>query len=261
MSRRVGPRLAPLPLMCSALIAACAAPQAAAPGAIEPVTPAVAAPAAASPGGDVVARVDGVALDAGAVARHSVSTGLSRDVAVEDLIDFTLTRAAVQKAGIEAPAGSWSREERVRIELALARALSLDIPPATDTLTVDHTWVKDAPNPKLRARNRALLEKLRAEVERGALTMGLAFKKLVTDGTLWHIGDHEEYAYEVVPAAAHDLPPGSLSAIIPGDGGLHLFRIHARRKQDPPVNDVRAALSARLRQDATIERPGAPAAP
>ena len=71
-------------------------------------------------------------------------------------------------------------------------------------------------------------------------------------------GDHEEYTSIVVPAEVQDLSQGSLSQIIPGDGGLHLFKIHQRRQELQPVSDIRVPLLARLRLDAAIEQPETP---
>lgn len=48
------------------------------------------------------------------------------------------------------------------------------------------------------------------------------------DANPWHVAEGETYAYEVIPADARDLPDGSLSAVIAGDGGHHLFRIIGR---------------------------------
>jgi hypothetical protein len=82
-----------------------------------------------------------------------------------------------------------------------------------------------------------------------------AFTRTQLDGTLWHIGDHEEYTYEVIPAEAHDLPLGSISPIIPGDGGLHLFKIYGSKEFQPPADVVSSPLHEQLRRDAAIERP------
>jgi hypothetical protein len=146
---------------------------------------------------------------------------------------------------------------RAGVELALAQTLGLDVPPLRVSLVVDHAWLKDAEDEKARFADRALLERLRALVEAGA-TIPEAYTQLQVDGAAWHIGDHEEYPYEIIPAEAHDLPPGSLSPIIPGDGGLHLFRIYQRKQELPPSSEIRGLLSERLRRDATIDRPETP---
>jgi hypothetical protein len=75
------------------------------------------------------------------------------------------------------------------------------------------------------------------------------------DGSLWHIGDHEEYPYDVIPPEAHDLPDGSLSPIIPGDGGLHLFKIYQRKKVPPPLDQIRGPLYNRLQVELSVDRP------
>jgi hypothetical protein len=96
------------------------------------------------------------------------------------------------------------------------------------------------------------MERLRALCAAGE-SIPVAFPKVGADAADWHIGDHEEYPYDVVPAEAHDLTAGSLSAIIPGDGGLHLFRIVERRGPPPAPGLVRAALRERLRRGKMIE--------
>jgi hypothetical protein len=75
------------------------------------------------------------------------------------------------------------------------------------------------------------------------------------DGTPWHIGDHEEYMAETIPPEGRDLPAGSISPIIPGDGGLHLFTIHERKDYLSPADVIGPILRDQLRQGATIERP------
>lgn len=211
-----------------------------------PGTKAAAQPSATDP---TVVLVNGQPIKASELDAYAAATQLPREDALEDLIDLRLVRAAATAKQINAPAGHWSAEVRANIELALAKALGLDIPPVRVSLVVDHAWIKDAEDEKNRASDRALLERLRALVEAGA-TIPEAYTQLNVDGARWHIGDHEDYPYEVIPAEAHDLPPGSLSPIIPGDGGLHLFKIYQRRQEIP----VRGMLSGRLRQDATIER-------
>ncbi len=88
--------------------------------------------------------------------------------------------------------------------------------------------MKDSPDEATQASQRTSLERLRALVAAGK-TIPAAYAALAIPGAAWHIGDHEEYAYNVIPDAAHDLPDGSLSPIIAGDGGLHLFKIYARK--------------------------------
>lgn len=204
-----------------------------------------------------VAVVNGQPIKASALDAYASTTQFPIEEALEDLIDLQLVRQAAAIKQVKAPSGQWSAEERAGVELTLARALGLDLPPVRVNLVVDHAWVKDAEDEKTRAADRALLEQLRSLVEAGS-TIPEAFIQLHIDGAAWHIGDHEEYPYEVIPAEAHDLPPGSLSPIIPGDGGLHLFKIYERKEQRPPASEIHSLLIGRLRQDATIERPETP---
>jgi hypothetical protein len=204
-----------------------------------------------------VAVVNGQPIKASALDAYASTMQFPIEEALEDLIDLQLVRQAAAIKQVKAPSGPWSAEERAEVELTLARALGLDLPPDRLNLVVDHAWVKDAQDEKTRAADRALLEQLRTLVEAGS-TIPEAFIQLHIDGAAWHIGDHEEYPYEVIPPEAHDLPPGSLSPIIPGDGGLHLFKIYERKEQRPPTSEIHSLLIGRLRQDATIERPETP---
>ena len=95
------------------------------------------------------------------------------------------------------------------------------------TLLVDHAWVQDAPTASEQLARRATIERLRDAVLRGTGFIA-AWEALRADPTPWHVAEGERYPYEVVPADARDLPPGSVSRVIPGDGGLHLFRILGR---------------------------------
>jgi hypothetical protein len=95
------------------------------------------------------------------------------------------------------------------------------------TLRVDHAWVKDAGAPTPQAARQRAIEALRAKVVAGT-PMVAAWQSLGVDGEPWHVAEGESYDYDVIPAAARDLPVGTVSPIIPGDGGLHLFRILAR---------------------------------
>ncbi len=200
-----------------------------------------------------VALVNGQPIKASQLDAYASSTQFPREEALEALIDMRLVRQAADIKQVKAPSGPWSEEERAGVELTLARALGLDLPPVRVNLVVDHAWVKDTEDEKTRAADFALMERLRALVEAGS-TIPEAFIQLHIDGSAWHIGDHEEYPYEVIPAEAHDLPPGSLSPIIPGDGGLHLFKIYERKEELPPSSEIHGLLIGRLRQDATIER-------
>jgi hypothetical protein len=205
-----------------------------------------------------VAIVNGQPIKASELDAHVSTTKLAREEALEDLIDLCLTRVAVAANRVSAPAEPWSPEVRAKVELDLAKALGVDIPPPRVSLVVDHAWLKDVKSQKVRAAGRALLVRLRNLVKAGA-TIPEGYTKLkVADGSAWHIGDHEEYPYSRLPAKMRDLPPGSLSEIIPGDGGLHLFKIYQRKDQPPSAEEIRAPLRTRLRSDASIERPETP---
>lgn len=96
----------------------------------------------------------------------------------------------------------------------------LAVPPAA--LRVDHAWVKDGDDPA----HRQAIAALRTRVVAGE-SMTEAWTALGQDGNVWHVAESETYEYAVLPAAARDLAPGTVSPVIPGDGGLHLFRILA----------------------------------
>lgn len=102
-------------------------------------------------------------------------------------------------------------------------------PPATPpaALRVDHAWVKGADDPG----HRQAIAELRTRVVAGE-SMTAAWTALGEDGNVWHVAESETYEYAVIPAAARDLPVGGVSPVIPGDGGLHLFRILGR--EDAP---------------------------
>lgn len=205
----------------------------------------------------IVATVNGHPVTASELDAHSASTQLSRDEALTDLIDLQLLRTAAAASNVSAPGGAWNPEERAGIEFALARTMGIDIPPVRVTFIVDHAWLKDAEDEKERSAGRTQLERLRILVEAGA-TIPAAFNQLQIDGSAWHIGDHEEYMTSVLPAETHNLASGDLSPVIPGDGGLHLFKIHQRREEPPAIDDVRTPLLARLRLEAAIERQDTP---
>lgn len=204
-----------------------------------------------------VAIVNGRPITSAELDAHIAVSLLPREEALEDLIDLHLLRAAATVNKIHFPAGTWRPEIRADIEFVLAQTLGVDIPPLRTTLVLDHAWLKDADDVKQRAAGRTLLERLRTLVEAGA-TIPDAFTRLQADGALWHIGDHEEYQSIILPTEAQNLPPGVLSPIIPGDGGLHLFKIYQRKQERPFIDDVRVPLLSRLRLDASIELPEAP---
>lgn len=99
--------------------------------------------------------------------------------------------------------------------------------PAPPALVVDHVWVRDADDPAEQAARRAAIERLRLAVERGG-SFEAAWQALGVAPEAWHVGESESYPVALIPAAARALPPGSVSVVIPGDGGLHLFRILRR---------------------------------
>lgn len=199
----------------------------------------------------VVAVVNGQTIKAPELESHMSANQLGRELAVEDLIDLQLVRSAVIANKIKAPSGAWSAEIRTEVEYALAKALKLDVPPPRKYIVVDHAWIKDEAEEKDRAVTLALLVKLRDLVKAGS-SIPEAFNKLIVDGSNWHIGDHEEYPYDVIPAEASDLPPGSLSEILPGDEGKHLFKIYAKKEQYPSSAEFRYILNDHLRKDASI---------
>ena len=197
--------------------------------------------------------IDGQPISAAALDAHQAATGLPRAQALDDLVDLTLLRAAAATQGMPLAPGEPTPEARAAAELALARKLKLELPAQTDLLVVDHAWVKDGPKKSITAAQRKSLEALRGRVL-GGQSLPEAFKTLPgVDSIAWHIGDHEEYPYGVVPAEAHDLPPGSVSPIIAGDGGLHLFKLYARKTPPPPVEIVHALVHAELRNGHAIE--------
>lgn len=95
------------------------------------------------------------------------------------------------------------------------------------SLRVDHAWVKDAEDPATQAARRATLESLRSKVVAGASFVA-AWNSLGVDGGPWHVAEGESYPADVLPAGARDLAAGQVSPVLPGDGGLHLFRVLAR---------------------------------
>jgi hypothetical protein len=199
-----------------------------------------------------VARIDGQRLAASELDAHQSGTGLSRPEALEDLIDLTLLRAAASANGISLASGVLAPEARAAAEFELAHKLSLDVPPVAHMVLVDHAWVKDAKAKKVQAAQRAAIDRLRGLVVTGD-TIPSGFPKLGVPDAAWHIGDHEEYPYDVLPAQARDLPSGALSPVVPGSGGLHLFKIIDHKRVRPDADIVRAVLRPALREGRTIE--------
>jgi len=200
----------------------------------------------------LVATVNGQEIRYKELYAYMMTGGLSREETLENIIDLYLIRAAAATFSIEAPTGTWSKEMRDNIEYSLATVMALDIPSTRVTLIVDHAWLKDAEVETEIMEGRAQITKMREMVANGS-TIPQAFVKMKLDGAMWHIGDHEEYPYEVVPEEARDLKPGNLSPLIPGDGGTHLFLMYQRKEEKPPAETVHASLMAKLRDGASIE--------
>jgi len=201
---------------------------------------------------EVAARVDGQAIAVNALDAHQASTGLPRQEALDDLIDLTVLRKAAGANGIVVSSGALDPEARAAAEFELARKLGLPVSPANHVLLVDHAWVKDTKAKKAQAAQRAAIDRLRGLVAAGD-SIPSGYNKLGISGNAWHIGDHEEYPYEVMPPAARDLPAGSLTPVIPGDGGLHLFRIIEHKQVRPAAGTVSSVLRPYLRESANIE--------
>jgi hypothetical protein len=224
---------------------AVAAPPAPPPSPVVADAPPPAAPVAA-------ARVDGQIITMSELDAHQSRTGLPRPQALEDLIDLSLLRRAASQHGLDLPSGAVAPEARAVAEFELARQLGLAVAPASYVLRVDHVWVKDSKQKKAQAAQRAAIERLRGLVEAGD-TIPAGYDKLGVAGTTWHVGDHEEYPYAVIPPAARDLPAGSLSPVVAGDGGLHLFKIIEHRQVRPAAAGVSAVLRPYLRAGKSIE--------
>jgi hypothetical protein len=200
-----------------------------------------------------VATIDGVTIARAGLEEHIAATKLEPAAALDDLIDLLLLRAACSEHGITLSPGKPTPEARAAAELALARKLSLDVPPDADLLVVDHAWVKDAKKASTTAKQKKSLEELRGLVVAGQ-TIPRAFERLKgVDGKAWHIGDHEEYPYGVVPPEAHDLQARGISPVVPGDGGLHLFQVYERKKTPPSADVVHPVVRDKLREGKTIE--------
>jgi hypothetical protein len=236
------------------VLSACATSSATPPVAVAPVPASppevVAAPNPPAP--VLAARVDDRTISIAELDAHQAATGLERSKALDDLIDLVLLREAASWNEVTVPSGALTPEGRAAAELALALRFGLDLPLSGHVLVVDHAWVKDSETKKVQAAQRATIDRLRKLVAAGD-TIPAGYTKLHVAGDAWHIGDHEEYSAEVLPPEARDLPAGSLSAVIAGNGGLHLFKIleHKQVRADP--NAVSSVLRPRLRQGKTIE--------
>ena len=201
-----------------------------------------------------VARVDGRPILAASLATHEAETGLPRAEALADLVDLTLLRAAATQRGVTVPPAPLTPDARASVERQLAEKLALELPPETTSLIVDHAWVKNASTFAERAGQRKTIESLQARALAGDAIPD-AFKEL-TGGIKaadWHIGDHEEYPVAAVPAAARDLTAGSVSSVISADGGLHLFKVYARKLNPPSMSVVHAVVRDRLLEGKVIE--------
>jgi hypothetical protein len=99
--------------------------------------------------------------------------------------------------------------------------------PAALNLRVDHVWVKDAESPDEQGMQQQALKKLREKIVAGGGFV-TSWNELGVDGTNWHVAEQESYPGDVLPEPVRALPDGAISPIIPGDGGLHLFRVIAR---------------------------------
>jgi hypothetical protein len=172
-----------------------------------------------------LASVNGKAITNTDVDAYSDLYQTPRDFALRDLIEVTLLKAAANDLKITLPAEPWSTEIREGLEIAIARGFGFKEAKPRIDLVVDHAWIKDADSAQQRAAARSSMEKLRAVVVAGA-TIPKAFEQLHLDATLWHIGDHEVYPFDSIPVEGRNLPPGSVTPIIPGDGGLNLFTIY-----------------------------------
>jgi hypothetical protein len=200
----------------------------------------------------LLARVNGEELDEAELDAHRQARGLSREAALDDLIEEVLVRQAALRLGRTLPAEPWSDASRAALERDLAGALGVRLPRFPDTLTVDHAWVKDGKNARQRAEQRRDIERLRQRVAHGE-RLAVAWQALDLDGELWHIGEAEEYSIAILPEGAARLAAGDLSAVLPGDGGLHLFKVLGRASTPIPDTALHALLLGRLRGGAEIE--------
>lgn len=198
-----------------------------------------------------VGMVDGKKIYRDDLAAYEKQSGLVGKAALEDLIDLELLQRAAKKKDIDykdikAPDG------RARIEYEVGRALSLPVPEASVQLVVDHAWVKDAKKPAAQNKQKADIEKLRVKVTEGQ-PLGDAWRGMKLPPTNWHVGDHETYGTDVLPAEAKTLKANDVSVVMAGDGGLHLFKVYERKQNLPPVELVRMELHRVLREGKIIE--------
>lgn len=201
-----------------------------------------------------VVTVNGRVITFADMDAHAATIQSPHDVALEDMIAIQLLTTAATARNIKLPPLPWSQKTRTELEIAVAQALGIEAAKPHTVLIVDHAWLKDAENEKERATGRALIDSMRTLVT-GGMNIPQAFAKMNLDGNIWHIGDHEEYSYEVIPPEARDLAAGSISPVIPGDGGLHLFRIYESKQQVGDLDTIVAILRSQLREGAEIKWP------
>lgn len=112
----------------------------------------------------------------------------------------------------------------------LAEATDVEAPSdrsETVLLRVDHAWVRDGETPAEQAERRTQMDALRAKVA-GGEGFDAAWTALELSGEFWHVAEGETYPADALPEPVQNLPLGDLSVVVPGDGGLHLFRILGR---------------------------------
>lgn len=190
----------------------------------------------------VVATVKDEPIKASEVASHMAAANLSRDEALNDLIEQKQLRLLAAAKGVSVPAGNWNAEERAKVDALLVKALSLAIPNNVGEVVVDHAYVKLGADEKEQKARLALMERLRSLVEEGA-TIPAAFDRLQADGTNWHIGDHEVYPITALPDEIRELPAGGLGRIVVDSDGYNLFKLHERKI---PVEEIRQAVRLHL---------------
>lgn len=202
---------------------------------------------------ETIATVNGRVIIFAEVVAHAAAIMRPHDIALEDLIDLQLLTTAATDRKVKLPPLPWNPETRTSLEIAVARALGIEAAMPRTVLIVDHAWLRVGKSEKEHIAGRALIEQMRTLVAAGA-TIPQAFVDMSLDSNLWHIGDHEEYPFEVIPPEARDLAPGSISPVISGDGGLHLFRIYENRQRVRDQEQISAILRTQLRESAVIER-------
>lgn len=186
----------------------------------------------------VVATVKDAPITAAALAAHMEATKLSRDEALNDLVEEKQLRLAAASNGIDVPAGSWSADERAAVEAAIFKARSLPVPPFVGELVVDHAFIQIPAEAEGQQAAMALIQKLRTMIEGGA-SFTEAYNRLGVDGSSWHVAEWEEYPITALPDEVRDTAPGGLSAIVATSDGYHLFRVHERKI---PADEIRTAV-------------------